>query len=423
MGMKPTKMGHGDKQTGYIVGQSNVRKLGIFLISMSILFIMVGLGLKGDIDTEKEAQQVYSANVRQNKKVLFRARHHEMADSKQEEMKLVKVLTMMQAHFGRDRRERTHLVAMKEDLASAIQQHDKGTQLVLRQVQANKEVYSYMKKNLESSNYNFHKQTDALIQQYGNDLRQEGLDAEGRLKTLTQTVLDELSSEIAEEHREKKEEQELERQDPQWKELKNNAKDKDWNTESKDEKDVEMMLQQLYDKTMNVKEPTSPRKLIEIARKLGKEYDFAPSLHGGKTKAKLEKQIRKLLTAVKYMPRINKYTVSKNKLSTIFYAFVAHLEESWDSYDRMRGVLPTLRPILEQWNSNPRKMSTTDAMLKVEELVKARKVRAVWLMPDEEDEEHFMRFSTKDHKKDEGIEPVLIKDQRFKPQAKPPAAN
>ena len=103
-----------------------------------------------------------------------------MADAKQEEMKLVKVLALMQAHFGRDRRERGHLAGMKADLATAVRQHDEGTHAVLRQVEANKDVYNYMKQELEGANAKFHKMTDSLIQQYGTDLRQEGIDAEGR---------------------------------------------------------------------------------------------------------------------------------------------------------------------------------------------------------------------------------------------------
>lgn len=414
--MTPTKMGSGDKETGYIVGQSNVRKLGIFLIAMSVLFIIVGLSLKGDIETEKEAQQVYTVNARQNKKVLFKARHHEMADAKQEEMKLVKVLALMQAHFGRDRRERTHLASMKADLSTAVRQHDEGTHTVLRQVEANKDVYTYMKQELEAANAKFHTLTDSLIQQYGADLRQEGIDAEGRLKTLTQTVLDELDSEMAEEKREASEEQELEREDPQWKQFTKENKDPDWNRKSKDEKDVEAMLSQLYNKVSKVSQPQIPRKMIKLCKRLSNEYNFAPKLNGGKNKAKIAKEMRNLLTTVQYMPRINKFTVSENKLNELFYSFVSNLEDSWETFDKLDEVAPILKPSLEQWRTTPRKISTSEMFMHVEQLVKARKLRPSWLTPGEAEEEDFLQFSTKDHQKDEGIEPVLIKDQRFKPK-------
>ena len=51
-----------------------------------------------------------------------------------------------------------------------------------------------------------------------------------------------------------------------------------------------------------------------------------------------------------------------------------------------------------------------------QKLIKARKLRPSWLTPGEAEEEEFLQFSTKDHQKDEGIEPVLIKDLRFKPK-------
>jgi hypothetical protein len=65
LGMRKTKMGYGDKETvrtrikmcrltkhqtyapqGYIVGQSNVRKLGLVLIGASILFIIIGFTMQ-----------------------------------------------------------------------------------------------------------------------------------------------------------------------------------------------------------------------------------------------------------------------------------------------------------------------------------------------------------------------------------------
>ena len=80
------------------------------------------------------------------------------------------------------------------------------------------------------------------------------------------------------------------------------------------------MLTQLYQKMSAVQQPAVPRKMIKLAKRLSNEYNFSPSLHGGATKKKISKEMRNLLTAVKFMPRINKFTASENKLNELFYS-------------------------------------------------------------------------------------------------------
>jgi len=63
LGMRKTKMGYGDKETGYIVGQSNVRKLGLVLIGASILFIIIGFTMQSDIASEKSNEESYLKNA------------------------------------------------------------------------------------------------------------------------------------------------------------------------------------------------------------------------------------------------------------------------------------------------------------------------------------------------------------------------
>jgi hypothetical protein len=133
-----------------------------------------------DIAEEKSNEESYLNNARANKQVLFRARRHEMRDSKQEEMKLVKLLNMLQQHFKRDRHERNQLTDMESELASTIDFHDKGLEDVLEHVAANHQVHTFLMNKLSVANQKFHDATKELISQYGQDIRREGIDAEGR---------------------------------------------------------------------------------------------------------------------------------------------------------------------------------------------------------------------------------------------------
>ena len=103
-----------------------------------------------------------------------------MEDSKQEEMKLVKLLNMLQQHFKRDRHERNQLIDMQNELSSTIDFHDKGLEDVLEHVAANHQVHSFLMDKLSVANQKFHDATKNLIAQYGQDIRREGIDSEGR---------------------------------------------------------------------------------------------------------------------------------------------------------------------------------------------------------------------------------------------------
>lgn len=412
-------MGPGDKETGYIVGQSNVRKLGLCLIGASILFIVIGMTMQNDIAEEKSNEESYLNNARANKQVLFRARRHEMRDSKQEEMKLVKLLNMLQQHFKRDRHERNQLTDMESELASTIDFHDKGLEDVLEHVAANHQVHTFLMNKLSVANQKFHDATKELISQYGQDIRREGIDAEGRLRTVTQTILDELTAEADEERRENTAEKELESEDHEWKKMAKDAKLKGNNEPSKDEKDVEIMLNKLYDLISTARAPATPEKMIKLGQQLLKRSSLVPVTATQKaTHKKVLDTMRTVLERVNFARRVNKRTVADAKLGSMFFEFVDKQKMEWKKWAMVKDIRDTLEPQLQSWQAGT--IGTAQMEMKVQTLINEDKLDPNWMAVGDS----IIETGTKDHQKDEGLEPVFNKklDKWHRPAAMKAAA-
>jgi hypothetical protein len=189
---------------------------------------------------------------------LFRARQAHRSDEKQESAKLIKVISLVQAHLSRDQRDQRATASLMAHLEAARQRHRQRFEKVLAALGGNPEVVAFLRKELGARISAFHAHVIAASRQYGQALLQEGKDAEHRLRVLTQSAISELASETAHVKRESKEEAALEAKDPTWAAVARQAaaKHKRARAQTRDELDEEAMIASFKDRIDII--PTQP---------------------------------------------------------------------------------------------------------------------------------------------------------------------
>jgi vacuolar-type H+-ATPase subunit I/STV1 len=118
-----------------------------------------------------------------------------------------------------------------------------------------------------------HRKVTQSIITTGENILQEGQEADARVQLLTQGVLDELDAEEKQVERAERTESSLERSDKEWKKLADHFKktSRRAHIESQDQKDVEEMIEQFKQNIADMPDPPSlPKAEFEEAAKLKK---------------------------------------------------------------------------------------------------------------------------------------------------------
>jgi hypothetical protein len=239
------------------------------------------------------------------------------------------------------------------------------------------------------------------------------------LRTVTQTILDELTAEADEERRENTAEKELESEDHEWKKMAKDAKLKGNNEPSKDEKDVEIMLNKLYDLISTARAPATPEKMIKLGQQLLKRSSLVPVTATQKaTHKKVLDTMRTVLERVNFARRVNKRTVADAKLGSMFFEFVDKQKMEWKKWTMVKDIRDTLEPQLQSWQAGT--IGTAQMEMKVQTLINEDKLDPNWMAVGDS----IIETGTKDHQKDEGLEPVFNKklDKWHRPAAMKAAA-
>jgi len=379
LGLKRTKHGAGDKEEAYIVGASNVKKFGIFLIFVSLVCSVVILTMKTDLKHESRARFHQQQRVALHKEALFNSKEHEMLDNKQQEAKLMKVLAIMQEHFGRDRREEDFMSAFNGKFAVAMNMHQQAVGGVLKVLDGNEQVVKYLQDSLSKAANSFHKEMKAAATVYAASILKEGVDSEAKLHALTQSVIDELKAEMKEEDREEKEEEDLDAKDPEWAAMDRDFKKNNPNSRSQDEKDVEGMIESFKEKVDVMRPAHMSATDAEKGDQLLMQLETAALTAEDFTA--LESDMKEML--VKYGKRPGR------DIEGVFRQMV---EESKFSSDRA-----DVKEKLRKWEKD--KISDAEMMVDIENDMKKGEVDPEWLeeRQTKKEKSNMLKLGTEDH--------------------------
>ena len=266
LGLKRTKGGVGDKEAAYLVQRSNVSKFGILLIAISVLCLVIGLSMEMDLAHTTKQVAREQQRVVAHKKALLVTRELDQLDNAQQEAKLIKVLSLIQAHFARDRKEAEMMVAFHKRFNAAMIAHKKAIDVVLAELDGNPKVVAYLREQLYASAKDFHIRTASVAKRYGAAITTEGQEAEARLHKLTQSILSELDADVKEEKQETAQEAALERSDPEWKKMAAEYNAKNPMPKSQDQRDVTSMITHFEKHVQDLPENTLTLSEIEAAK-------------------------------------------------------------------------------------------------------------------------------------------------------------
>ena len=101
-------------------------------------------------------------------------------ENKQSEAKLMKLLSVLQDHLSRDREDEQALMDFQLEFSKAIETHKLQIKKILKTLDQNKQVKTYLTKHLYEGVDNFYKNSLKLTTDTGDAILQEGRQAESR---------------------------------------------------------------------------------------------------------------------------------------------------------------------------------------------------------------------------------------------------
>jgi len=295
LGLKRTKGGVGDKEQAYLVQRTNVSKCGFLLIAVALLCLVIGLGMETDLAHTTKQVAVARTRVVAHKKALLVTKELDMMDNAQQEAKLIKVLSLIQAHFARDRKEAEMMVAFHKRFNDAMLAHKKAIDVVLAELDGNPKVVAYLREQLYGSAKDFHIRTASVAKRYGAAITTEGQEAEERLRTLTASILAELAADVKEEKAEKAQEATLEAKDPEWKKMAaayakaHPADGGGAGGKSQDQRDVTSMITHFEKHVKDLPENTLSGGEIAAAQRNLKRFRTDPRVTFGEMSAEVDR--------------------------------------------------------------------------------------------------------------------------------------
>ena len=389
-GVRSAKIGSDAKDRGYIVSRKAIRGLAICLIASAVLFLVVGFGLQHDLALQRGVVDDERAALAHNKRALFRTKELNLLDEAQQEAKLVKVLSVLQQHFARDRREADMTRVFTAQVTNAMRAHKRSVDKILQGLEGNDTVVKYLRQTLHKAADEFHKQAHDITRQYGAMIVDEGKDAEQKLDVLTRSVTKELSADVSEEKRDSMEMGKLVSTDPQFAKAAHEFA-AEGHQISKDEQDVEGVIRNFKNKVDSLPKLSVDPAIIRKAHTLWHDFEtgqgaFAKEPTSGSAQALAESEMAKVLKEANIAPGPNVVPQFRDFVDrTTFKLVRAPLEKE-----------------LRKWAHG--KLGDTEAMLDIEKQVQHGNVNPEWLHEGESmhTEAEMMTLHTEDHRAHQG---------------------
>jgi hypothetical protein len=193
---------------------------------------------------------------------------HKIEEEEAQESKLVKVLSLLQDHFGADKQDEQSMEDFQMSFGTEIKLHKRMLRKEMKSLGGNQKVKQYISKALEKAADSFYYEITQNVHAMGSAMIEEGSGSKARMDLMTASFMQELKADVSEESREKIEESKLEHADPKWMRLAHQYREEHKNQESQDEKDEEHMLQNLEDNLENTVPVSMTAKELAEAEKI-----------------------------------------------------------------------------------------------------------------------------------------------------------
>lgn len=184
------------------------------------------------------------------KKQLFETQHIHHLTDQQLHAKLIKVLATLQAHLTRATKHEHVVESSKHHLKEAIGAHAKVMKELIPDDKTGK---------LEKATVALHNTVHEVINFVAEQIVDENHKSEATLKTLTQEVLDELKSEIADEKKIHDEEQKMGEKDAEYKHMMDEYAKED-HKPSADEGAIKKMIKQYKETVDSIRSPVGMKQ-------------------------------------------------------------------------------------------------------------------------------------------------------------------
>lgn len=318
-------------------------------------------------------------------------------ENKQSEAKLMKLLSVLQDHLSRDREDEQALMDFQLEFSKAIETHKLQIKKILKTLDQNKQVKTYLTKHLYEGVDTFYKNSLKLTTDTGDAILQEGRQAESRVAVLTQAILDELQSEVKEEKREVNEEKFLDKSDPQWKNMDQKFKKEDHRT-TQDEKDVEAMIEHFKENIEEVSPPQMTKAEIQDAENLmltlQEQFKNGASKHLPRNEAAIREKMIQIMKKSKFVPYgQHAGDVDYEKDTVQIFQELIHAA-------KFGGDIPVVEAELKDWEKD--KKTDAEVLLDIEKEVEDGKVDPIMLHEGETAKEgaEMLEMGTEDHRDD-----------------------
>jgi hypothetical protein len=253
LGLQRTKGGSGDKEMAYLMTRDNLERFAIFLLLLSAAFLIGGLFMKHNLNTNKHNSAVLRHQATKLKSSLFANTMGRIEAGQESEAKLVKILSLLEDHLGRDVSDTAAMSEFSMTMGNAVKQHKRLILRELKEVGGNEKVRKYLEKNLLEAVEGFYDTVERDLSNIGHENLDEGGAAQWRMQEVVDSFKKDLKGEIAEEKKEIEDEEMLEEKDPQWKEMSTEYKKKG-HKDTQDIKDEEHMINEFEENIEQAKE-------------------------------------------------------------------------------------------------------------------------------------------------------------------------
>jgi hypothetical protein len=307
---------------------------------------------KNQVIEEKSAAM---DKLKDQKGALFRINKLRSMSEKQLHAKLVKVLSLMQAHLERETRDKNIMEVSKSHLQDAVAAHSKAMSALVARVNMPDDLVE----PLESATATLHTTVHTVMNFAAGQIVEDTKNAEKRLAGMTQTILDDLKAQVAQDEKDLADEARRRKEDPDYKGF-----EEDFNSEDHPISGAEKELHQIVLDFKQKMETMDPPTLTEDNLKSGAGV-LSQYRDGSLEYEPAQQKMRDMMIG-------GGWKIDDSKGDDSSLQFAEFLRQAAFRSSRAEVVAK-----LAEWEAG--KLSDAMAMLDIEKAVNAGKVGGMWL--------------------------------------------
>jgi len=392
IGLKRTKIGASGKEQAYIISSNNARNLAFVLLAASVCCIIVGLSMKNDLSVQTGYADAAANRAMYNMQAVFNTKMLSRMDEQAQEAKLMKVMSVLQQHLGRDRQEGDMFQAFEGRFDKIIEEHKTDVKGALEALDGNPILVNKMTGLLMTNAKAFQGSVLKITRRYGDSIQEESMAAEQRLMDASEALVNELQAEVEEQAALKEQDQSEAEKSMKWKMLqqqfkahyREKGKAKTIVRRTKDEKDVHTMLENFEEKVNSLNPPDLTQKELKTAEELQMKLANAKP----EEIPAIQDQMKKMADEA------GMFFISSDglKIGEIGNEFNEMVDEA-----KFRSAQDTIKEQLNQWID--KKMSDAEMMLVIQKRVSRGEVNPAWLLSGQTKQEatNMLKTSQDDH--------------------------